>query len=104
MQTSISVLRNCKNIRPSKLYLLPIFRCYGDKIRDKGLAEENVHFLKMQQRDQLKQLRRKILKQRENLGKQMKKLEQKIEKIELEKREEDKQVKNQTKKNSKQLD
>ncbi|KAL7737052.1 hypothetical protein ACLKA6_005273 [Drosophila palustris] len=50
---------------------------YSDKIHEAGKAKENVHFLKLQ-RQQLKELREKILRERELIKEKIDELDEKI--------------------------
>ncbi|ALC42496.1 maker123 [Drosophila busckii] len=76
---NVLVIRNLRILQPQQMCLQQISK-YSEKIRDAGKAKENVHFLKMQ-REQLKELRKKILKERELLKDKISELDKQIEDI-----------------------
>ncbi|EDW09436.1 uncharacterized protein Dmoj_GI19034 [Drosophila mojavensis] len=72
-----------KNLR--LLQSSPLVRCqqllkFSSQIHEAGKAKENVHFLKMQ-REQLKELRQKILKEKEVIRDRIQQLDKQIDSI-----------------------
>lgn len=78
--TAAVVAKSKKMLQPSQNNIQHIIQ-YSDKIREAGKAKENVHFLKLQ-REQLKELRTKILKEKQLIKEKIDELDKKIKTVE----------------------
>lgn len=76
---AIIVAKNIKLLQPQQLCCQQMIK-YSEKIYEVGKAKESVHFLKTQ-REQLKQLRNKIIKERDLIKEKISQLDEQIESI-----------------------
>ncbi|TDG51560.1 hypothetical protein AWZ03_002020 [Drosophila navojoa] len=77
---SFFVAKNLRLLQSSPVVRWQQLLKFSNQIYEVGKAKENVHFLKMQ-REQLKELRQKILKEKEVIKDRIQQLDKQIESI-----------------------
>ncbi|XP_064543863.1 uncharacterized protein LOC135432227 [Drosophila montana] len=79
LTVSAFVAKNLRLLQPQQLYCQQVIK-YTERVREVGKARESVHFLKTQ-REQLKDLRGKILKERDLIKERIEELDKQIDSI-----------------------
>ncbi|KRF80378.1 uncharacterized protein [Drosophila virilis] len=79
LTVSAFLAKNLRLLQPQQVYCQQVIK-YTERIRETGKVKESVNFLKMQ-REQLKELRTKILKERDVIKDRIEQLDKQIDSI-----------------------